>query len=414
MENLNKQEFKSGYTLPQAYYCDEDIYKTDVEIIGNTQWQLIDHVSRIPNVGDYITFEFSNESIIVIRGKKGEINAFYNVCRHRGSRICLKHEGNTRALTCPYHAWSYDLEGKLRSAQHMPEDFVKDTKNLVPCHIGVAHGLIFLNLSKTTPPSFEEFIGRFEPYLSPYDLANTKVGARHSIPNAANWKLVVENFFECYHCKPSHSTYCSVHDELKLLAFGAGPGSGDSFAKEYMPTYEKWQAEQEADGKFTGMFSDGPQSAHFQQAGKMPIGRDNQTESLDGKPVAPVLGNQQGFDGSQTGCVFNPLSTLLISNDFAVIFRFTPRGPILTDAEAIWLVRGDAEEGKDYDVGRLTDVWKITLAEDKKITQDNQEGVLSSVYVPGPYSVQEQRIADFVEWYMSKLASHNKLTIKAA
>jgi Rieske 2Fe-2S family protein len=403
MEILNSKQnmqFKEGHTLPQPYYMDETIFKEDIGLIGKTQWMLVDHESRIPNTGDYFVFEYGIESVIVIRDKKGEVQAHYNVCRHRGSRICLEHQGNTRALTCPYHAWSYDLEGNLRSAMHMPEDFDKSEKSLIHCHVNVSHGLIFLNLAKVSPPSFDEFINRFLPYLEPFNLKKTKIAARISIPNAANWKLVVENFFECYHCKPAHHTYCTVHDELKLLAFGAGPGSADEFADQYLPIYEKWAEAEQLLGNFTGMFSDDYNSQYFQSAGRMLIGKDNLTETIDGTPAAPLLGTLSKYDGSQSGCVFNPLSTLLINNDYAVIFRFTPRSALLTDAEAIWLVNENAEEGKDYSVDKLTEIWKITLGEDKKITQDNQLGVMSEVYTQGRYSNQEKRIADFTKWYM--------------
>jgi len=207
----------------------------------------------------------------------------------------------------------------------------------------------------------------------------------------------------------AHPTYCGVHDKLKMLAFGAGPGSGDQFLARYQPVLDAWEASERAAGRLTDMFSDDAESLHFQSAGRLPIGDGALTESVDGQAVAPLMGvyAQSGeYDGAQTGCVFNVLSTLLATSDHAVLFRFTPRGPLLSDAEAIWLVRGDAVEGVDYNADRLTALWDITLSEDKRITEDNQSGIRSEAYRPGPFSTQEQRIADFGRWYMKRLEAN--------
>jgi Rieske 2Fe-2S family protein len=232
------------------------------------------------------------------------------------------------------------------------------------------------------------------------------VAARRSVPNAANWKLVVENFLECYHCKPAHPLLCSIHDEKKLLAFGAGAGSGDEFVRDFEPVFSAWEGVEKAKGGYTGQHSDtGP---HFQSFGRVPIGRDSVTESVDGKPVAPPMLKSGELDGAQIYMTFNPVSTVLANGDYAVIFRFTPRGPQLTDAEAVFLVRGDAAAGRDYDEQQLVKFWEVTLGEDKKITQDNQSGVNSVAYRPGLYSKQEQRIADFTRWYLQSVEPYKQ------
>jgi Rieske 2Fe-2S family protein len=391
----------SGHTLPQACYNDPEVFRRDLRLLGDTQWQLIDHASRIPRPGDYFLFEHGDESIVVERDRSMQVRAFYNVCRHRGSRIALQAEGRLNAFTCPYHAWTYDLSGALRSAMHMPADFSRDENGLVPCHLRVADGLVFINLHPGTPPDFEAFLAQARPVLALQQLADAKVAARRLVPNAANWKLVVENFLECYHCKPAHPLLCSIHDDKKLLAFGAGAGSGDDFLEAFAPTLDAWEAQEREHGGYLTQHSDcGP---HFQAFGRILIGGGHATESEDGRPVAPPMIRSGRYDGAQIYMSFNPTSTLLANSDHAVIFRFTPRGPQLTDAEAIWLVRGDAEEGRDYDVERLVKFWEVTLGEDKRITQDNQAGVNSAMYRPGRYSLQEQRIADFTAWYCRQL-----------
>ncbi len=400
------QSWRPGYSLPRSDYVDSDAFGKDVRLLGEGLWLLIDHESRIPNAGDFFTVEIGSENIILIRDKDGNIHALYNVCRHRGSRICLKEEGSARGLVCPYHGWTYDLDGRLRGAALMPSDFDKSENGLIPCHLRIEDGLLFVNTSRGTPPSFEEFILPFRPFLAIHGLKETKVAARRLYPTQANWKLLVENFFECYHCKSAHPAYCKVHDPRKLLAFGAGPGSGDdALTAAYMPIFQKWEAERRADGTFIEMFADDADSLHFRSAGRMPIGDGALTESLDGQPVAPLIGNARAadaYDGDQSGMVFNPVSTLLVQSDHAVIFKFVPTSPLTSTSEAIWLVHKDAEEGRDFDPERLIALWDVTLAEDKTITENNQKGVLSAVYSPGRFSTQEARISDFGIWYRKR------------
>ncbi|MER8421049.1 SRPBCC family protein [Mesorhizobium sp. M1329] len=241
----------------------------------------------------------------------------------------------------------------------------------------------------------------FRELLRGQGVAVGKIAARKLYPTQANWKLVVENFFECYHCNTAHPTYCSVHDKMKMLAFGAGAGSGDREAvHEYEKKLKEWEVKSAALGYPIGMFADGPDTRFFRSGNRLPISDDAKTESVDGKPVAPLMSAYGEFDGGQTGCVFNPLSTILVNNDHAVIFRFTPRGPQSTDVDAIWIVRGNAREGIDFVPEELMRVWDVTLREDKTITENNQKGVNSSAYRPGRYSTQEKRISEFADWYM--------------
>jgi Rieske 2Fe-2S family protein len=282
----------------------------------------------------------------------------------------------------------------------MPEGFDKAEFGLEAVHVRVFAGLIFLNLSRHTPPDFERFTARHRPYLAPHGFDDAKVAVRSSYPTEANWKLVVENFLECYHCKPAHATYCGVHSSEKLLAFGAGPGSSaGALATKFQAELVRWEAKAAAKGHVTGMFSDGPDSEWFQSASRIPIGQGYHTESVGGAGVAPLMGSFKEYDGAQTAIAFNPLSYVMASNDHAAFIRFTPRGPTRTDVETLWVVKADAVQGEDFDTDRLTRVWDVTLREDKVITENNQLGVLSDRYEPGPHSLHEARISDFLAWY---------------
>lgn len=395
--------WQAGYSLTQRDYTNTASYQQDLRLLSEGLWLLVDHESRISKPGDYFLFEIGHESIVIVRDRDSKVRAHFNVCRHRGSRICLKEAGSVRTLACPYHGWTYDLAGKLIAVPLAEATMDKSNLGLWPCHVEVFEGLIFVNLSRGKPPAFKPFVERFSSHLKPYDLRGAKVAARRTFSTNANWKLTVENFHECYHCKRAHPTYCSVHDELKMLALGAGPGSGDRHMEKYGSTYDSWCTAERLKGRPVTQFSDDATAPFLQSSARIPIGRGAVTESIDGKAVGPLMVSWNEYDGSQTGSVFNPVGVVLACADHAVLFRMTPRGPLKTDTEAIWLVKADAVEGRDYEVERLVGVWAPTLAEDKTITENNQAGVLSSRYTPGPYQSQEQRISEFGKWYHRRI-----------
>ncbi len=394
---------KTGYSLEQPFYRDAEIFERDMERIFNKLWLLVDHESRIPAAGDYFLFDVAGESIIILRGGDGAVRAFYNVCRHRGSRVCLEREGRKRLLVCPYHAWSYNLDGSLKSARLMPEDFDPAGHGLHPCHLRVLDGLIFVCLAEGDPPDFDEEAAPLLPYLRQHDFTKAKVAHRESYPASANWKLVVENFFECYHCIPSHPEYCTVHSRNKTLAYGAGPGSGPPGSEEaFQAELDAWNEKAEALGHLTGYWVDPDSKARLRSAERMPIKEGSLSETEDGRPAAPLMSNFKDFDGGCTSLSFNAVSTILAPNDHATLFRFTPRGPTETDMEIIWLVEADAEEGA-YDVEKITWMWHVTTLEDKTIIENNHAGVMSRMYRPGPYSTQEAATVRFVEWYLNQI-----------
>lgn len=394
-----------GRSLPQEYYVSSEWFQRDVKMYGATQWLLVDHVSKIPSAGDWFTYEFGSNSIIVVRNKEGEINAFYNVCRHRGSILCAEGSaGKTKTLTCAYHSWSYDLDGNLRPPRSMPEDFDKKANGLVRCHIRVYDGLIFINLAKGNPPDFDVLIGDLKPFLDLHELQNAKVAYSKKWIIDANWKLNVENFLECYHCRAAHPTYTAVHDAMKLLSFGAGAGSSDkAVTNSFEARMKEWEAETNAKGIFTGIVVDGVDSDFFRAAARIPIKDGYKSETRDGTPGSTLMGKFREFDGGQTGVSFNATATIIANNDFALMFRYTPIDTLKTELVVSWIVHKDAVEGQDYDVEKISAVWAITLDEDKTITQNNQKGIQSTAYQPGVYSTQEQRIADFTQWYINRL-----------
>ncbi len=402
------QRENPGMTLDQAFYVSSRVFERDVERIFRQQWILVGHVSRIAGTGQYFLLEIANESIIVIRQSESVVSAFYNVCRHRGSRICLQPEGRRRMLTCPYHSWTYGLDGALKVARTMPEGFDPSQYALTPCQVRVHHGLIFLYLGSGQAPDFDSLYGETVPYLAQQGIAEAKTAARTDYPNAANWKLVVENFIECYHCAAAHPEYTSVHSEEKLKAFGAGPGSGSQEdVDRFQVVQEAWEQRTRESGNFVGILEPEHDAFAMHQAARFPINENGWlSETIDGTAACNrLMGAFQEHDGGQTAVSFNPFSYVLASNDYAVVFRFTPRDPLNTDIELTWLVHPDAEAEKDYEVAHLTRLWHVTTEQDKTITENNQLGVLSSAYRPGPYSSREARNIRFKHWYLDHLGA---------
>jgi phenylpropionate dioxygenase-like ring-hydroxylating dioxygenase large terminal subunit len=399
-------EWLAGRTIPAEYYYETEHYRKDERYIAENFWLLADHVSRIPDAGDYFVFAFGmGESVIVVRDESGTVRAFNNVCRHRGSRLCRHDEdprpgderlsvrqpgesGNTKVFRCPYHAWLYDLDGSLIEAYDVHDDFDMDANGLLPCHVRVEEGHIFVNFSRSdTPPAFDAVTTYgFRDVGSRYGLAGLKVGARLRHPIRANWKLVLENFLECYHCGPSHKNLVTTHNWDYRLS--------DNRRKRHDSRMADWLGpELAADmGEGSGGLYDGELNPEFL------------TGSLDGKPLAPFLpGISDWSHDTALGITGYSTGYWQAYDDHVVVVRFTPRGPELTDGEILWLVHPQAEAGKDYDPEKLKALWEITLKEDAWIVENNHAGIKSIGYQSGRYSVHEAEPSAFVAWYMQEI-----------
>ena len=400
LKNLIKKQ-KPNYTLDQAFYVDNDIFELDIKSIFSKQWVFVGHSSRIPNFGDYFLFNIGNESIIIIRDEKNTIHAHYNVCRHRGSHICLENEGNKKLLTCPYHAWSYNLDGSIKSARLMNEGFNKEDWNLHKCNLKIFEGLIFINLSEN-PNNFDEFISPTRKFIEFHGLAEAKIAHRELYPTEGNWKLTLDNFHECYHCQPSHPEYCSVHDKDYILAYGAGSNTGPS-SKKFNKMLENWNLEVKKMGHVTGEYTETEFNDYSRSAERTPLKEGKYNETKSGKPISKLMGKFKNYDRGYTSVGTSPFNSLLMCNDFATLFTFIPVSTLHTQVELMWLVHKDAKEGKDYDLEEIKWMWDVTTIADKRIIEDNQKGVLSKKYVPGPLSKMEKGLEKFKTWYLKHL-----------
>lgn len=391
-----------GYSFEQDFYISDTVFKADFDKVISRKWLLAGHASRIPNKGDYFLFRVGAEQIIIIRENADSIRAFFNVCRHRGSTICQASSGNAPRLVCPYHAWTFGLDGKLISARLMPEDFDKADNSLFACHLREFHGLIFINLSEDAPDDFDKTFGDMGPILDYHGIADARIAHAGSYPTTANWKLVIENFFECYHCVPSHPEFCSMHAAESIVAVGAGPSSGPADAiADFAPKLKAWEQKAAALGRPIGNIDDAPNTSHL----RLMMQRMNKdgwaAETQDGTAPAPLMGKRVVPDGGRMHLSFSPFSQIVADDHFVILFQFTPRSALETDVEMIWLVDGRAREDQ-VDVEKMIWGYHATTSQDKIITENNQAGIMSSRYRPGRYSDQEGSVIKFQQWYLGQ------------
>ena len=384
--------YEPGHTLPQALYCDADIFGVDLHRVMYRNWLFVGHVSQLPAAGDFITFEIGGESLVLVRSRAGDIRALFNVCRHRGARICERRAGHASAFVCPYHQWTYDLEGSLVAARNTGAGFDARHYSLAQASTRVIEGFIFACLHES-PPEFDAVEQDLRSHLALHELTNTRVCHTRRYIVRANWKLLDENARECFHCPGSHPEYCRA-----VISAGATtPGELERAARV--------QAEKESEWRSLGFdvqqkpFAPGT----WHSVSRYALRPGVLTESLDGAPVAPLLGRLPTRDAGVVGIGIYPSLLAEVCSDHAVTLRFTPRAAEITEVEMSWLVRADAEEGQDYDLAAMTAVWEATAEQDWRLCELNQLGVRSSRYRPGPYSPNEWGCRHFVEWYLKEV-----------
>ena len=391
-----------GYSFDQEFYTSDAVFKADMDVVVSHKWILAGHVSRIPKKGDYFLFRIGAEQIIIIRENADTVRAFFNVCRHRGSTICQAESGNTPKLVCPYHAWTFGLDGRLLAARLMPADFDKTENSLFACHIRIFHGLIFVNLTEEEPVDFDATFGDMGPILAYQGIETARIAHAGSYPTDANWKLVVENFFECYHCVPSHPEFCSMHAAESIVAVGAGPSSGPADAiASFTPKLKAWEAQAAAVGRPIGNIDESPSSSHLRLLMQRMNKEGRASETQDGSAPAPLMGERTRADGGRMHLSFSPFSQIVADDHFAILFLFTPRAALQSDVEMIWLVNGKATEA-EVDIDKMIWGYHATTSQDKIITENNQAGIMSSRYRPGRYSDQEGSVIKFQKWYLNQ------------
>ncbi|GAA4510900.1 aromatic ring-hydroxylating oxygenase subunit alpha [Brevibacterium yomogidense] len=398
---------RPGYSLEAPFYTDPDYYQKDLEAVFQKTWIFAASVAEIPEPGDYITLDVGRASVIIIRDDDEQVRAHHNVCRHRGARLLTDTTGSVGNIVCGYHQWTYSPEGDLIHAGVQAPDFNPACFSLLSVHVKVIAGLIFLCLAKDAPDDIDDVADRISPYIAPHALERTKVAFQEDLVEHANWKLVMENNRECYHCEAGHP-------ELTCTFFPTYGYKVEEIPKRLLPAHDRYLAAEQllsVNADRNGLLTEA-----IEELSGRPTGFRIQREALDGagesytKDGASASKRLLGsFDTPVLGRLslhVQPNTWFHFLGDHVVTFTLVPLGVDRTLVRTTWLVHEDAVEGVDYDLPTLTEVWHMTNAQDAELCARAQVGISSPAYLPGPYAPHEYQVEEFVTWYIERLREH--------
>jgi Rieske 2Fe-2S family protein len=357
-------------TLEGRYYTSAQIFQTEIEQVFYQRWLCVGRAEQIPQPGDYFTQTIGAESLIITRGQDSQVRAFYNVCRHRGTRICTASTGHfVGSIQCPYHAWTYGLDGRLIGAPHMNEveGFAKAKYPLYQAAIGSWEGFLFVNLSPQPEPfeqAFAALIGRFNQW----GIAALRSARRIEYDVQANWKLLVENYSECYHCP-------LIHPALSALS-PYRSGRNDLI-----------------EGPFLG--------------GYMDLERHVESLSLNGHTCTLPLPGVAGEDLNRV-YYYSLFPNMLLSlhPDYVMFHLLWPEGAGRTRITCDWLFEPQAMTQPNFDPSGAVEFWDMTNRQDWHVCELSQLGLTSRMYTPGPYSAGESLSAAFDQEVLRALGIH--------
>ena len=395
-----------NHSLEAPFYNSPEVFKADMEGIFGTHWIFAGSLAEIREPGDYVTLEYGPYSLILLRTDDGGVQALHNVCRHRGARLLTEKNGSTGNIVCGYHFWTYSPEGKLLHATTPGEEFDKECFSLKKAHVRVSADLIFICLAKDAPEDFEEVANLFAPYFEPHELGNAKVAHQHDLIENANWKLVMENNRECYHCEGHPELACAyfpVHGmtEETLLPSQREAWDREIVAKADLITrcerhglaYEEFE---ELDTRVAGVW-----------VAREPLDGVGESFSATGSRLSnKLMGRMPEFKLGRASMHLQPNSWFHVLADHAITFCVFPISENQTLVRTTWLVAEDAVEGVDYDVEALTYVWKQTNIQDRHLVELAQKGTSSPSYEQGPYMKSEYQVEAFINWYVQRMREY--------
>jgi len=364
------EAYKQGaHTMPREYYTSPDILGEERERIFARHWNCVGRASRVARPGDYIVRTIAGESLIVLRDRNDELHAFFNVCRHRGTRICREASGQfSETIQCPYHAWTYTTDGRLIGAPHMQEVEGFDKRDF-PLHsaaIAECEGFLFVNVSDDPQP-FDEWFAPMTHRLSRFGVAGLEVGHSVRYEVQANWKLVFQNYSECLHCP-------MIHPELSLkLPYQSG-------------------ANDLIEGPFLG--------------GYMEIGAPHESATLSGRACGRLLTPGLPEADRHRAFYYTLMPNLMLSihPDYVNYYLLTPDGVDRTIVESEWMFSAENKHNPDFNPADAVAFWDVTNRQDWDIVALSQQGISSRRYAPGPYSPRESMPAAWDREYLRLMA----------
>ncbi|MBC8365567.1 MAG: aromatic ring-hydroxylating dioxygenase subunit alpha [Actinobacteria bacterium] len=353
-------------TLPGSDYCSPTVYEVDCDRIFHRQWFYAGRAERLGHVGDRLLVDVGGESILVVRDADGELHAHYNVCRHRGSQLCdASGSGFGAAITCPYHAWSFSLDGRLVATPHVgKEELDRSCFSLRSVAVEDWHGFVFVNIGDD-PPSVRDWIADQDPHALGFErleMDRLRIGHRSSCEVAANWKILIENYDECLHCPKVHPELVDViplHRQGDVIDRTRNDGG-------------TWLAE----------------------------GADS--FSLDGRSALPVIATmtEQDANSYQASCLY-PNLFLDITGTSVIATQLIPKGPDLTQINAEYLFDADAVAADDFDPSAVVDFSELVLQQDNEVCERTQRGVSSRSFDHGYFAERDSLCVEFIERYLA-------------
>jgi glycine betaine catabolism A len=358
----------TAQTLPQRYFVSPDIFRLEQEKLFGRHWLLVGHKSQIENTGDFFLTEVAGESLIVLRDQRSTVRVFHNICRHRGTRLCEELAGTVRAIQCPYHAWTYALDGRLMGAPHMDEvpGFDKRDYSLNTVNVTIWEGFIFINMREVPTPA-EKWFAPLTSKFSHWNLPQLRPGRRIVYDVAANWKLIFENYSECYHCP-------GVHPALSKLT------PYDSAENDL------------SDGPFLGGF--------------MSITRGHSL-TLSGNACALPVGDIKAEDHHRV-FYYSIFPNMLLSMhpDYVMVHQVWPQAPGCSRILCDWFFNPQAFGRSDFNPDDAIEFWDMTNKQDWHVCELSQQGIASRAYKPGPYSSRETIPAAWDREYLRLISDH--------
>ncbi|WP_434652831.1 aromatic ring-hydroxylating dioxygenase subunit alpha [Pseudomonas sp. R3-56] len=393
------QKRKARHALPRELYIEPEVFRQDLEQIWHKDWIFAGHTFELEKPGQYLTLQIGDYPVLVVRDKSGQVRAFHNACRHRGSKVCEHAQGKVAKLVCPYHKWTFELDGSLLFAGNMGADFDRSQYNLKPVHCEVVHTYIYVCVADKAP-EFDSFRNAVSPFIAPHFLDNCKVAFESNLIEKGNWKLVFENNRECFHCDGTHPELMNSFVENLSVA-----GVGGEEDPELSAHWNRC----ETAGMPSKLVMD--PNGRFRMT-RIPLSAGAVSYTMDGKPAVAGRLDKSGEPDIGALLYFNYPSTWNhFLGDHALSFRVLPIGPDETLVTTKWLVPNTAVEGVDYEIDRLTKVWLATNDQDRRLVEGTQAGITSPSYEPGPFSdIAEKGVCQFDDWYcetmLKRLQAH--------
>ena len=369
METFVKPRVDAGArTLDAPWYTSPDVFERERERLFAGGWICVGRAEQLPAPGDFIIVDAAGESLIVVRDAQSTVRAFFNVCRHRGTRMCESGGRFSGAIQCPYHAWTYGLDGTLLAARNMHEvpGFDRADYPLAAVNVGFFGGFIFVNVSAEAEP-FEQTYAALDGRFNDWNLPELRIARSIEYELSCNWKLIFQNYSECYHCP-------LVHPQLdKLSPSDSGRNDLD-------------------EGPILGGYSELRAAAT--------------SLTLTGSTMRPPIRTVTGPDVARN-YYYTIFPSLLLSlhPDYAMVHSIVPLAPDRTKIVCQWLFEPEQIAAAEFDPSDAVDFWDLTNRQDWHINELTQRGIESRAYRPGPYANQEGLLAAFDRYYLDRMAT---------